>query len=1356
MKKNFLLLLLLTLLPLAGWATDYEVQVTTFNGTATWTGTKPAVQPGWFTAEFVGGGAPNATQKALIATALQVKDLTTNPNYNVGAWDYQLELSGSNTVSDDDNNYTIFVNSSTTAKLTITKYTENNPSVTVDDLQYVDGDLTYTGSAQELLKGGATATANGFSVPVIYTLDPTAETVVKFDNYADVKATDAGNYTVYYKVAETDNYNGSDWTELASGKSIAKATTATFNVSAATGLVFDNTDQALLALTDGAKPIVPFGLEGLQYQIDGGEWTAFTTLDAITGKSAKNGAAYAVKFKIPETANWENIESAAINVTIAKATTTFTTEPTFADEFEYDGQAHQLITNPGVAEFGATPSFALRYKRAGSNTFGGWITIHGSNWSENYELRTATNAGVYEIAYCTKTTDDLIKADTKYKRITVLQKEIPTDSYTAPAANENLKANGGAQALITAGSWNVDPALGEFQYKVGEGAWGNTVPQETPAGTYTVYSKIVATSNYKDVDLGSVDVTIAAKDQVTIAIPAGQSFGYGTTPTLEYTADWGGNQGDDALDEAGLTWSWFSDEAGTTPATPGAIGDYYVKVNGLAVTGPTAASKEIVYPTAPVLVKITAGQVNASISGEATYGSLPTFTLTHVSGLSESEAASFDANHNLTTVTVKNGETVLVNGEITNDDVKNALKALAATEYDLEATATLANYNVVVAAGKLNVIAKSIADATITVTTDPDAIVYNNKAWGTAAGNEIEFTVDETSGIEAADYDVAYSNNINAGTATITLTGKRNYAGTKTQNFFIKKASLTIKADDFTGDKAWTYGTTPEPTYTITATGWMDSETPLAVGSEVPGAGIIKVKRTGNNTVGMHTDALEVYFVDATSEVPVVSPEATNYDLTLNKGNLQIAKAGATIQLKADVAATLVGTYGISNADAKTLIETALRNINNYEVVEASMPAAELPYVDVASVTCDLADAEYQVNQNYSFTATGATSTNYGITIVGGSFTVKPAPITLYAKDQAIDWSDTDPNNDTPNTTVSDATVAIVTGGVLKYTDELKDVVASIDIKSQNVGTNNISLTAAENANYNIIVNSDGTNTKYGVLTVTGAPELVLSTADPDLADKLASYNGKSMPVTIDFTARNGRTLGATRNWEKEYWVTMTLPFNISVADLSQKLGYAIVNVIDAERTEVNGTDSKFYGKLTMKGGNGRDEWLVANKPFLVKIADNIADRNNGVIDFGLQTIVAPASEEDLKVDAGKGAKFVGTYKTKPVSKADNANIWFMLGNYAEWAYITSDATWNIVPFEAYIDMTQLSGAPRNMTFVFEEIDGSTTAITSIEAGNLNSKLGAEGWYTLNGVKLQNAPTQKGVYIKDGKKVVVK
>ena len=253
--------------------------------------------------------------------------------------------------------------------------------------------------------------------------------------------------------------------------------------------------------------------------------------------------------------------------------------------------------------------------------------------------------------------------------------------------------------------------------------------------------------------------------------------------------------------------------------------------------------------------------------------------------------------------------------------------------------------------------------------------------------------------------------------------------------------------------------------------------------------------------------------------------------------------------------------------------------------------------------------------------------------------------------------------------------------------------------------------------------------------------------------DAIKDQAGETQDVTINFAKRNGRDLKGTRNWEAGKWVTMTLPFDISVADLSQAMGYAIVNVIDPTRTVVDGTGSKFYGKLTMKGGNGDDKKLKANRPFMLKLADDMDAKK--AYNFGSQTIVAP---DELTVDAGQGAKFVGTYAKKTVTKDDDAAIWFMLGNADGWAYIgsTSTATWDIVPFEAYIDMSALPAEARNITFYAEELDGSVTAIKSISTDKVDAKLSNEGWYNLNGVKLQGAPTQKGIYIQNGKKVIVK
>ena len=304
--------------------------------------------------------------------------------------------------------------------------------------------------------------------------------------------------------------------------------------------------------------------------------------------------------------------------------------------------------------------------------------------------------------------------------------------------------------------------------------------------------------------------------------------------------------------------------------------------------------------------------------------------------------------------------------------------------------------------------------------------------------------------------------------------------------------------------------------------------------------------------------------------------------------------------------------------------------------------------------------------------------------------------------------------------------------------------------------------TAEGFANKNYVITFDAS---FGKLTVVSNTQLVLTGTDVDLTN-IKKLKGKNVPVSIDFAKRNARVLGkdkdgndVVRNWAAGEWNTLVLPFDITVAELSQTLGYAIVNVIDGSKTVVDGRSSKFYGKLTMKGGNGyrageadADTKLAANKPFFVKTADDMTVTKNFI---GNKTIVEPT---DLTVDAGgNGCQFVGTYTTKTVTKADNEKIWFELGNWKEWGYIRSDSesTWNVLPTEAYIQIPATSTVSE-ITFILEELDGSTTAISNISADNATGKLNAEGWYTLNGVKLQSMPTQKGIYINNGKKVVIK
>lgn len=83
-----------------------------------------------------------------------------------------------------------------------------------------------------------------------------------------------------------------------------------------------------------------------------------------------------------------------------------------------------------------------------------------------------------------------------------------------------------------------------------------------------------------------------------------------------------------------------------------------------------------------------------------------------------------------------------------------------------------------------------ITEASITddIIANIPSVTYNTKAHTP----EVTVTFNGSKLKAGKDYDVAYTNNINAGTATVTVTGKGNFTGTASKTFTINKAGLTL------------------------------------------------------------------------------------------------------------------------------------------------------------------------------------------------------------------------------------------------------------------------------------------------------------------------------------------------------------------------------------------------------------------------------------------------------------------------------------------------------------------------------------------------------------------------------------
>ena len=125
---------------------------------------------------------------------------------------------------------------------------------------------------------------------------------------------------------------------------------------------------------------------------------------------------------------------------------------------------------------------------------------------------------------------------------------------------------------------------------------------------------------------------------------------------------------------------------------------------------------------------------------------------------------------------------------------------------------------------------------------------------------------------------------------------------------------------------------------------------------------------------------------------------------------------------------------------------------------------------------------------------------------------------------------------------------------------------------------------------------------------------------------------------------------------------------------------------------------------------------------------------------------------------------FVGTYKPEPIFADPAINLYLGSGNKLYWPSSAKD----INSFRAYFQLNNglTAGEPaptgngsgssvRAFNLNFGD-DGETTGIVDIEHGTLDIEHSAGSWYSLDGRKLDGKPTKKGLYINNGRKVVIK
>ena len=165
---------------------------------------------------------------------------------------------------------------------------------------------------------------------------------------------------------------------------------------------------------------------------------------------------------------------------------------------------------------------------------------------------------------------------------------------------------------------------------------------------------------------------------------------------------------------------------------------------------------------------------------------------------------------------------------------------------------------------------------------------------------------------------------------------------------------------------------------------------------------------------------------------------------------------------------------------------------------------------------------------------------------------------------------------------------------------------------------------------------------------------------------------------------------------------------------------------------------------------------IEANVPYVISMPNdevNYAEEFNlsGRVTFTAQEVTIPVTEPVTLALADSTIKMVPAFQS--IGRASDVwalNVGESRDQYLEGSVFERDYR-EVRPFEAYTVHTGEGPAPRFVPVM--EISG-TTGIEGVRG--LMSDDRGENWYDLNGRRLQSKPSQKGVYLHDGRKVVIR
>ena len=530
--------------------------------------------------------------------------------------------------------------------------------------------------------------------------------------------------------------------------------------------------------------------------------------------------------------------------------------------------------------------------------------------------------------------------------------------------------------------------------------------------------------------------------------------------------------------------------------------------------------------------------------------------------------------------------------------------------------------------------------------------------------------------VKGEDYKVVCKENLNAGTATLSVQGVGIYYGEIKKTFTIAKASLTVTAKD----KTIVYG--DEPTNDgVKYSGFVGEENEAVLGGELSYSyNYQKLDKVGEYTI---------------------TPSgltASNYEITYAAGTLTVEIAAVSVE--APVAKEKLVYSGKSQelvTAGKTNFGTLLYSLDG-EKYSAEIPTA----TDAKTYT-----VYYKVAESDNWNAFEAKI----IEVV-----IAKAPLTITAKDKTIAYGDEPANDGVEYSGFIGEENASVLGGKLTYSYDYK--------KLDKVGKYTITPSGLTAGNYEIsfvagALNVEPKATHYAAVQV------------------LEDENGKRAEIDGEYGEGDGiviteplevASVEFSRVFSTQGYSTIVLPFDVNTSKLS-----GVDSVLSFARIVKEQGEMAVGMKVVWEASASHVD-LKANTPYMVKMTGAKLGIDGSVT---LLPTEAAVTKSDAQND---GWEFRGTYAYKSWQEGDEdlCRVYGFAGGsndeVSEGDFVKFTAGASLRPLRAYlINTNRTCGAPKMARAYGDYVLGAKSSIDDLPESMKVVIVGEDGYTTVIG-----------------------